>query len=81
MNQDIKMSVSSLTRKDGEKKIYVLFTDQDKMAEFSLPEEINLYNKGFSEDDIKKLLEYLKNNKEKIYEISKEINPIKAFMK
>ena len=32
MNSEIRMNVSSFVRKDGEKAIYVLFTDGDKEA-------------------------------------------------
>ncbi len=39
MNSEIKMSVSSMTRSDDKKGVYVLFTDGDKSAEFMIGSE------------------------------------------
>ena len=52
MNSEIKMNVSSLIRKDGDKAIYVMFTDGDKEAEFIVPECRLLNNKGFTDEEI-----------------------------
>lgn len=77
---EVKMSVSSATKKDGKLKIYVLFTVEKKMAEFLVPDEKMVYNSGFSEEETKALLQYVHNNMQQITEMAKEINPIKAFM-
>lgn len=37
MNSEIRMSVSSMTRNDDKKGVYVLFSDGDKSAEFIVP--------------------------------------------
>lgn len=80
MNSEISMNVSSLIRNDGEKIIYVLFTDGNKRAEINLPGPKLVKNEGFNEDEIKQLLEYTDNQNEIIYDIAKRVNPMKAFM-
>lgn len=92
MNEAVKMSVSSLMRHGDSKSIYVLFTDQDKSAEFVVPELSSseggestnscrvLSNKGFSENELEQLKDYLDNERDYIYCIAKEVNPVKAFM-
>ena len=51
IGKDIMMNVSSVVSKEGSKKIYVLFTDNEKTAEFVLPECKLLNNSGFSEEE------------------------------
>ena len=80
MNSEIKMNVSSITRKDGEKAVYVLFTDNKKMAEFILPEMKLVSNNGFLDMEIDKLREYIQNESDYIYSISKNVNPLKGFL-
>ena len=52
LNGEINMSVSSMTRKDGEKAVYVLFADKSRSAEFTLPELKLLNSNGFSAEEI-----------------------------
>ena len=80
MNSEIRMNVSSLIRKDGDKAIYVMFTDDTRQAEFVIPEGRLLNNSGFSDEEIGKLKDYLKNDQDHIYEIAKKVNPMKGFM-
>lgn len=80
MKDEITMSVSSLIRKDGEKALYVLFSGKESNAEFILPEGNLLNSKGFSEEELSKLKEYVQNEKDSIYSMAKEINPMKAFL-
>lgn len=80
MSSEIKMNISSLIRKDGDKAIYVLFSDRDKEAEFVVPEGRLLNNKGFSEEEIAKLKNYLDNEQDYIYSVAKKVNPMKGFM-
>lgn len=81
MNEEIRMSVSSLIRKDRDKSVYVLFSDGAKSAEFVVPTGKLLRNDGFTQEDIRKLQEYLANEETVIYDMAKDINPIKGFMK
>ena len=80
MNADIKMSVSSMTRTKDRKAVYVFFQDGDKTAEFTLPGCALVKNKGFSDDEVKSLKEYVDNEQDAIFAMAKEVNPIKAFM-
>ena len=80
MNSEIKMSVSSMTRSGDKKAVYVLFQDGDKSAEYSLPGCCLIRNKGFSEDELKSLKEYMDNEQDSIYAMAKGVNPIKALM-
>ncbi len=81
MNTDIKMSVSAITRKGYEKAVYIVFQDGDKMAEFALPECRVVGNFGFDEKEIEKLREYVDGERDSIYSMAKQINPIKALMR
>lgn len=86
MNSEIKMSVSSVTRSDDKKGVYVLFTDGDKSAEFVIGSEESGYkckvinNKGFDEEELKQLRDYVDNEQDYIFSLAKTVNPMKAFM-
>lgn len=80
MNREIKMSVSSLSRKGEEKAIYVFFADAEASAEFLLPDCKLVHSKNFSEDDLKQLKEYVFSELDFIYQIAKNVNPIKGFL-
>ena len=80
MNSEIKMSVSSMTRTKDDKAVFVLFEDGDKNAEISLPACKLVNNKGFSEEEISQLVDYVRNEQDSIYAIAKQINPMKAFL-
>ena len=76
----VKMSISSVINKDNEKKIYVLFQDGKKMAELVAPTGKIMSNMGFSEDEIEKLTNYVKEESEYIASIAKNVSPMKAFL-
>lgn len=80
MNDTVQMSVSSMTRHGDEKAVYVLFTDGDKSAEFSVPGCKLLNSKGFDEEELHQLKEYVDNEQDYIFGIAKDVNPMKAFM-
>ena len=80
MNSDVKMSVSSMTRNDDKKGVYVLFTDKDRAVEFIVPGCKVISNKGFNEDEIKQLRDYVDNEQDYIFSLAKTVNPMKAFM-
>lgn len=80
MNSEIKMSVSSMTRKDEKKGVYVLFTDDEKTVEFIVPDGKIVSNNGFAEDELRQLKEYVLNEQDYIFSLAKTVNPIKAFM-
>ncbi|MCR5727571.1 MAG: hypothetical protein K6G24_08900 [Lachnospiraceae bacterium] len=80
MDNEIKMSVSSMTRTGDKKAVNVLFHDGDKSAEYSLPGCGLVRNKGFSDAELKSLKEYVDNEQDSIYAMAKGVNPIKALM-
>ena len=80
MNPEIKMSVSSMTHTKDSKAVYVLFEDAGKSAEITLPDVKLVSNRGFSEEEIGQLREYVVNEQDSIYELAKGINPMKAFL-
>ncbi|MCR5831613.1 MAG: hypothetical protein K6G67_05645 [Lachnospiraceae bacterium] len=80
MNSEIRMSVSGMTRTKDNKAVYVLFQDEDKSAEISLPGCEVVSNKGFSEEEIEKLKDYVDNERDSIYDLAKQVNPMKAFL-
>jgi len=80
MNSEIKMSVSSMTRKGDKKAVYVLFTDGDNSAEFSLPGSSLLSNRGFTKEEIQQLKEYIDNEQDYLFGLAKGINPLRGFM-
>ena len=80
MNSEIKMSVSSMTRSEDKKGVYVLFTDGNKSAEFIVPEGKIVSHNGFSENELKQLKEYVQNEQDYIFSLAKTVNPLKAFL-
>ena len=80
MDNEIKMSVSSMTRMGDKKAVYVLFQDGDKSAEYSLLGCGLVRNKGFSDAELKSLKEYVDNEQDYIYAMAKGVNPIKALI-
>ena len=80
MNSEIRMSVSSMTRTKDSKAVYILFEDGSKNAEITLPECKLVNNKGFSDEEISQLFDYVRNEQDSIYELAKQINPMKAFL-
>ncbi len=80
MNPEIRMSVSSMTKTKDSKAVYVLFEDGEKNAEITLPDVKLVANKGFTDEEIEQLKEYVRNEQDSIYELAKGINPMKAFL-
>ena len=78
--QDVKMSVSPIVRKDGEKYIYVEFSDGSKKAEGRLPDKKLISNQGFSEEEAAALEFYLKSEEKTIVEMAKQVNVMDAFL-
>ena len=81
MNNGLTMSVSAMTRSRDNKAVYVFFQDDTRSAEISLPECKVLKNNGFGDEEIKKLCEYVDGQRSTIYNMARQINPVKALMK
>lgn len=81
MNNELKMSVSPICVKDGNRYAFVTFADGTRSAEGKIPDCIIISNKGFSEEEIGKLEEYMKKELPKLKQMAAGINVLGAFMK
>ena len=79
--EELKMMVSGIVPKDGRKNIYVVFEDGKRKAEGSVPDCVITSQPGFSDEEVKMLVLYMKQQQDVIRELSKDVNPIKALMK
>lgn len=81
MNKDLNMYVSGILHRGEERCVCVLFEEENKSAEIRMPGEEILSNKGYSEDEINELIEYLRENMDDIKKTAGSVNPMNAFMK
>ncbi len=72
--------ISGVMGEGDNKKIYVLFSDNEKSAEGRIPDCTIISNKGFSQDEVKQMEDYLRESKDLIISEAKRINPIKSFL-
>lgn len=77
----MKLCVSGIASKEGKKIAYVLFEEEGKSAEAVIPECRVIANNGFSEKEIGRLEEYLKEHLEELKQQALTINPLRALMK
>ncbi len=83
VDSEITMTYSAILRdKDGKKVIRVQFERNGStgraLAEGLLPDGVIQRHDGFSDEEIKDLEEYLRNNSDDIFSMAKEIsNPLK----
>ena len=61
-NPDMKLSVSPVCSKDGEKFAFVIFTDEKRTAEGKIPDCKIISSEGFDEGEIGMLEMYMKQN-------------------
>ncbi|MBQ8247955.1 MAG: hypothetical protein IJZ42_12565 [Lachnospiraceae bacterium] len=81
MNSEMKMNVSPVTRLGDKRVAYVLFTDKSSSAEFIIPGGELLNNKGFDEKELAEMKEYLDSEQDHLFQVAKELNPMRSFMK
>ena len=81
MSDTLKMTISGIVPKDGRKHIYIVFEDDTRKAEGYIPDCVITSNEGFSQEEVKMLEWYMKNQQDEIRRHARELNPIKAFMK
>lgn len=81
MNNELNMSVSPICVKEGKRYAFVTFTDGTRMAEGKIPDCKIISNKGFLEDEIIKLEEYMQKELPKLKQMAAGINVLDAFMK
>ena len=78
---ELNMLISGVIDKEGEKKACIYFSEGERFAEGYVPDCKITSQKGFSEEEIAKLEEYLFENLASIKRTAAGINPIKAMMK
>ena len=69
-----------MTRTEDKKGVYVLFTDGNKSAEFVVPGCRVINNKGFTDEEIQQLYDYVDNEQDYIFSLAKTVDPMRAFM-
>ena len=81
MQEELNMSVSPICVKDGNRYAFVNFTDGTRSAEGKIPDCKIISNKGFSEEEVKKLEEYMQKELPHLKQMAAGINVLGAFMK
>jgi len=77
----MNLLVSGVSDKDGKKIAHVTFDDGNRLAEGIIPDCTINMNKGFTDEEVAMLEEYMKDNLQMLKRKAAEINPIKALMK
>ncbi|MBQ7767061.1 MAG: hypothetical protein IJ397_09480 [Lachnospiraceae bacterium] len=81
MNSEMKINVSPVTRLGDKRVAYVLFTDKTSNAEFIIPGGELISNKGFDEEKLAEMKEYLEYEQDSLFRVAKELNPMRSFMR
>ncbi len=75
---ELNMQVSLACQKDGQKVVYVMFSDGERSAEGEIPKCRIISNRGFSQEEVTRLESYLKENSDMLYKTAAGIDPIRA---
>lgn len=81
MQDELKMSVSPICEKDGKRYAFVTFSDGGRFAEGKIPECEMISNRGFSEEEIEKLKEYMQKELPQLKKMAAGVNVFGALMK
>lgn len=79
-NRELNMLISAMVAGDGDRQACVYFSEGEKYAEGYVPGCVITSQKGFSDEELEKLKEYLAANSADIICKAKGINPIKAMI-
>lgn len=77
----MNMQVSGVCSRGEEKIAYVLFEEETRSAEGVIPECKIVRNKGFSDEEVSRLEEYMRENLGMLKRHAASVNPITALMK
>lgn len=77
---EVKMLISGYVVKDKKRIVRVSFLRGKDYAEGILPEAVIDKAKGFTGEEIRKLEQFLRVNKEEILGEAKKINPIRSWL-
>lgn len=78
--EELKTLVSGILKKDGRRIARISFMRGEEYAEFILPDGILDRRKGFSEEEILKLQDYVREEKDSLMEKAKGVNVMKNWM-
>lgn len=79
-DRTINMTVSPVCTKNGTKVAYVSFTDGERTAEGEIPVCRITQNKGFDEDEVEQLENYMRRELTTLKKTAARINVLDAFM-
>ena len=77
----LNMQVSLACKKDGQKVVYVAFSDATRFAEGEIPSCRITTNRGFTPQEVADLERYLKDNMDQLNKTAAGIDPIRALFK
>lgn len=81
MQDEMKMSVSSIVSKEGRREIYVLFSEGSRSAEGRISDYRIIHSNGFTQEEVAMLELYMRREKDTILRMAKNINVLDAFLK
>ena len=81
MTNELKMSVSSIYAKGGEKYAFVTFTDASREAEGKIPSCEIVSSKGFTDEEVAQIKLYMKMNLAELKRMAAGVRMIDAFIK
>ncbi len=77
----MNMLISGVNSKGNQKIAYVRFEEDTRFAEGIIPECIITMNKGFTDEEVHLLQNYMQDNLPMLKRKAAGINPIKAILK
>lgn len=81
MSNEVKMTVSPICVKDGEKYAFVSFTDGTRTAEGKIPDCKILTNEGFDTDEVSQLEKYMQLQLADLKKMAAGIRVMDSFLK
>lgn len=72
--------ISGIIRRQDDKRVCVLFSDDKRMAEGVVPACKIISNTGFSKEEVEGLEKYLRENETDIWDEALKVNPLKGFL-
>lgn len=77
---EIKMVISCVVAKGDRKMVRVSFLREKDYAEGILPDGMIEKSQGFTEEEVQKLENYMRANRQDILRRAKEINPLRNWL-
>lgn len=78
---EVNMLISGVVMKDGRKIVRVSFLRGKDYAEGVLPDGLIEKSGGFTEEEVLKLENYMRANRQEILKQAKEVNPLKSWLR